>query len=154
MGDNKEVDNEIDSYDENILCRNRDRNRNRLIERIQGYLLSLGLSQFSSGVALGYLQSRLQEKDGPEKFHHIITFILARLNGEKSLCKSKYEEKNNWQKGCPNVYPSLTTTPVWKEDIVNSIKNTEMSMRARHNLSGIQQNSDLEQGVPALSITP
>ena len=83
MGDNKEVDNEIDSYDENILCRNRDRNRNRLIERIQGYLLSLGLSQFSSGVALGYLQSRLQEKDGPEKFHHIITFILARLNGEK-----------------------------------------------------------------------
>ena len=76
MGDNKEVDNEIDSYDENILCRNRDRNRNRLIERIRDTCCLSDCHNSAAVFALGYLQSRLQEKDSL-KFHHIITFILA-----------------------------------------------------------------------------
>ena len=53
LGDNVKSDTEIDLEDDHAPS------HNRLVERMQGYLSSLGLSQFSSGVALGYLQSRL-----------------------------------------------------------------------------------------------
>ena len=97
-GDNVKSDTEIDLEDDHAPS------HNRLVERMQGYLSSLGLSQFSSGVALGYLQSRLQEEGGPARFRHVISFFLARLNGERP---STSEDAVTWQKGCPNLFPTF-----------------------------------------------
>ena len=130
LGDNVKSDTEIDLEDDHAPS------HNRLVERMQGYLSSLGLSQFSSGVALGYLQSRLQEEGGPARFRHVISFFLARLNGERP---STSEDAVTWQKGCPNLFPTLTATPVWKEDVFNNVRNAEMASKLHSCISILEK---------------
>ena len=114
--------------------------RNRLIQRIQGYLSSLGLSKFSSGVALGYLQSRLQEEGGPEIFQNVISFFLTRLNATGSKSADPTTFTRNWQKGCPNLYPTLTASPIWKEETFARVKNPDMTDRLRTCIKELEEN--------------
>ncbi len=112
--------------------------RNRLIQRIQRYLSSLGLSKFSSGVALGYLQSRLQEEGGPEIFKNVISFFLTRLNATISTGPTTFTR--NWQKGCPNLYPTLTASPIWKEETFERVNNPDMPERLRACITELEGN--------------
>jgi len=122
------------SSGDSIDTEEQDRKLTGLMRHMNAYLTSMGLSKFSSGVALGYLQNRLEEDGGPDKFKHVISFFLTHLNrtcnkkGDGSFRLTYHCEATNesWQRGCPNLYKTLTAAPVWNSQFLEKYGYTSL----------------------------
>ena len=124
----------------------------RVMNRLGGYLKQFGLTPFSSNVAIGYLRSQLKLEGGQERFSRVMTWLLSKLNVKKQSVpvsddddddaaadceKQELEggsgesgekqetEKQNWQKGCPNLIPGLLAKEFWETDEIPWVKDLE-----------------------------
>lgn len=97
----------------------------RVTGRLEQALRHLGLSKFSSSVAVQFVTSRLQQPDGHARMARVVQFLLNLLNSRS--VDSDDPERSNSKFKCPQVIPGLTGSPFWNTNELPWIQQLEAS---------------------------
>jgi aspartate beta-hydroxylase len=93
-----------------------------LATRLGKMLAEMGLSRFSTSIAIQYLSSRLNDASGQgfERMKRVISYLLDELNQRSNTSRRKHSSETtldgapiDWQRGCPNLISGLRAIPVW-----------------------------------------
>ena len=76
-------------------------------DKIEEFFADMGISRFSSKIATGFFHSQLAKDDGSAKFARVLTYL------HEKIMKRNLPPLNILQRGCPNVFSSLSARPVW-----------------------------------------
>lgn len=80
----------------------------RIEDKLHALVHSWGLSRFSEGMAMQWLTKSLGGLQAEDHFERLRKWILMQLNHQRLP-----EGVSQWQRGCPEVIPSLRAKPVW-----------------------------------------
>ena len=102
-----------------------DKTTNVFFNRLEIVLRGHGLTPFSSKIALAYIQKTMNKDNGNRCLARVMQYLLDKMNNKQS--NIVIDNAIDWQKGCPNRIPNLTSSPIWDKEQFSWVKILESS---------------------------